>query len=50
LTWAQPLASANRSLYLGYKIHLAGLLLNQKGDRVAMANSVEARYRSSTRA
>lgn len=34
----------NRSLYLGYKIHLAGLLLNQKGDRVAMANSVEARY------
>jgi asparagine synthase (glutamine-hydrolysing) len=34
----------NQSLYLGYKIHLAGLLLNQKGDRVAMANSVEARY------
>ena len=34
----------NRSLYLGYKVHLAGLLLNQKGDRVAMANSVEARY------
>jgi len=34
----------NRSLYLGCKVHLAGLLLNQKGDRVAMANSVEARY------
>ncbi len=34
----------NRSLYLGYKVHLAGLLLSQKGDRVAMANSVEARY------
>ena len=34
----------NRSLYLGYKVHLAGLLLTQKGDRVAMANSVEARY------
>ena len=34
----------NQSLYLGYKIHLAGLLMTQKGDRVAMANSVEARY------
>ena len=34
----------NRSLYLGYKVQLAGLLLSQKGDRVAMANSVEARY------
>ena len=34
----------NRSLYLGYKVHLAGLLLTQKGDRIAMANSVEARY------
>jgi asparagine synthase (glutamine-hydrolysing) len=34
----------NRSLYLGYKIQLAGLLLSQKGDRVAMANSVETRY------
>jgi asparagine synthase (glutamine-hydrolysing) len=34
----------NRSLYLGYKVHLAGLLLSQKGDRVAMANSVETRY------
>ena len=33
----------NRSLYLGYKVHLAGLLLSQKGDRVAMANSVETR-------
>ena len=34
----------NRSLYLGYKVHLPGLLLSQKGDRVAMANSVETRY------
>lgn len=34
----------NRSLYLGYKTLLAGLLLNHKGDRVAMANSVETRY------
>ena len=34
----------NQSLYYGYKIHLAGLLLNHKGDRVAMANSVETRY------
>lgn len=34
----------NQSLYLGYKIHLPGLLLNHKGDRVAMASSVETRY------
>jgi len=34
----------NRSLYVGYKVQLAGLLLSQKGDRVAMANSVETRY------
>jgi asparagine synthase (glutamine-hydrolysing) len=34
----------NRSLYLGYKVHLPGLLLSQKGDRVAMANGVEVRY------
>jgi asparagine synthase (glutamine-hydrolysing) len=34
----------NRSLYVGYKIQLAGLLLGPKGDRIAMANSVEARY------
>jgi asparagine synthase (glutamine-hydrolysing) len=34
----------NRSLYLGYKVHLAGLLMTQKGDRIAMANSVETRY------
>jgi asparagine synthase (glutamine-hydrolysing) len=34
----------NRSLYLGYKVHLPGLLLGPKGDRVAMANSVETRY------
>lgn len=34
----------NQSLYLGYKLHLPGLLLNHKGDRIAMANSVETRY------
>jgi asparagine synthase (glutamine-hydrolysing) len=34
----------NRSLYLGAKIHLPGLLLNAKGDRVAMHSSVETRY------
>ena len=34
----------NQSLYYGYKVQLAGLLLNYKGDRVAMANSVETRY------
>jgi asparagine synthase (glutamine-hydrolysing) len=34
----------NRSLYLGYKVMLAGMLLNHKGDRVTMANSVEGRY------
>jgi asparagine synthase (glutamine-hydrolysing) len=34
----------NRSLYLGYKTLLCGMLLNHKGDRVAMANSVETRY------
>jgi asparagine synthase (glutamine-hydrolysing) len=34
----------NQSLYLGYKTMLPGLLLNHKGDRVAMANSVETRY------
>lgn len=34
----------NQSLYLGYKTILPGLLMNHKGDRVAMANSVETRY------
>ena len=34
----------NQSLYFGYKVMLAGLLMNHKGDRVAMANSVETRY------
>lgn len=36
--------SIDRSLYVGAKVHLAGVLLNHKGDRVAMANSVETRY------
>lgn len=34
----------NRSLYMGYKIILPGLLMNHKGDRPAMANSLETRY------
>src|SRR5262249_3573723 len=34
----------NRSLYLGARVHLPGLLLNAKGDRVAMRSSVETRY------
>jgi len=36
--------SLNRSLYVGYKTLLPGLLLNAKGDRVAMHSSVETRY------
>jgi asparagine synthase (glutamine-hydrolysing) len=34
----------NRSLYIGYKVMLAGLLMISKGDRIAMHNSVETRY------
>lgn len=34
----------NRSLYLGQRIHLSGLLLSIAGDRVAMHSSVETRY------
>ena len=34
----------NRSLYVGYKVMLPGLLLLSKGDRVAMHSSVETRY------
>ncbi len=34
----------NQSLYVGYKVLLAGLLLYGKGDRVAMNSSVETRY------
>jgi asparagine synthase (glutamine-hydrolysing) len=34
----------NRSLYVGYKIMLPGLLLAAKGDRVAMRSAVETRY------
>lgn len=40
----QHWAPLNQSLYLGYKTILPGLLINQKGDRPAMANSVETRY------
>lgn len=34
----------NRSLYIAFKTMLPGMLLCHKGDRVAMANGVEARY------
>lgn len=34
----------NRGLYLGARVMLPGLLLNAKGDRVAMNSSVETRY------
>jgi asparagine synthase (glutamine-hydrolysing) len=34
----------NRELCLGGRAHLVGLLLNAKGDRVAMNSSVETRY------
>src|SRR5690606_34780506 len=34
----------NQSLYVGYKVHLTGLLLHAKGDRIAMNSSVETRY------
>ena len=37
-------APLNQSLYVGYKVMLAGLLLHGKGDRVAMNSSVETRY------
>jgi asparagine synthase (glutamine-hydrolysing) len=34
----------HRALYFSGRIHLPGLLLNAKGDRVAMHSSVETRY------
>ncbi len=34
----------NQSLYVGYKVMLAGLLMISKGDRIAMNTSVETRY------
>ena len=34
----------NRSLYVGYRVMLAGLLMISKGDRIAMHSSVETRY------
>jgi asparagine synthase (glutamine-hydrolysing) len=34
----------NQSLYVGYKVMLAGLLMISKGDRIAMNASVENRY------
>jgi asparagine synthase (glutamine-hydrolysing) len=37
-------APLNRSLYVGYKVMLAGLLMIAKGDRISMNSSVETRY------
>ena len=34
----------NRSLYVGLRTHLPGLLLSHGGDRIAMHSSVETRY------
>lgn len=34
----------HRALYLGARVHLPGLLLHGKGDRVAMHSAVENRY------
>jgi asparagine synthase (glutamine-hydrolysing) len=34
----------HRSLFIGLRVHLPGLLLSSKGDRVAMNSSVETRY------
>ncbi len=34
----------NRGLYVGARIHLPGLQLHAKGDRIGMHNSVEIRY------
>src|SRR5262249_18638818 len=41
---AQRWHPLNRSLYLGARVMLPGLLLASKGDRVAMNSSVETRY------
>ncbi len=37
-------APLNQSLYVGYKVMLAGMLMISKGDRIAMNASVETRY------
>ncbi|WP_435022220.1 asparagine synthase (glutamine-hydrolyzing) [Tundrisphaera sp. TA3] len=37
-------APMNQSLYVGYKVMLAGLLMISKGDRISMHSSVETRY------
>ena len=34
----------NRALYVGARIHLPGLQMHAKGDRIGMHNSVEMRY------
>jgi len=34
----------NQSLYVGYRVMLAGLLMISKGDRISMHSSVETRY------
>ena len=34
----------NRALYVGARVHLPGLQMHAKGDRIGMHNSVEMRY------
>lgn len=34
----------NRALYVGARIHLPGLQMHAKGDRIGMHNSIETRY------
>ena len=43
-TGSRSWAPLNQSLYVGYKVMLAGLLMISKGDRIAMHSSVETRY------
>lgn len=45
--WRQRVAGRhplNQSLYLGYRMRIAGGLMTEKGDRMSMAHSVEGRY------
>jgi asparagine synthase (glutamine-hydrolysing) len=41
---AQKWHPLNRALYVGARIHLPGLQMHAKGDRIGMHNSVEMRY------
>ena len=41
---AQKWHPLNRGLYVGARVHLPGLQMHAKGDRIGMHNSVETRY------